>query len=179
MYIVGKEEIDAIAKVIRIGHAVPLRRRQRVRPLRSALRRLSRGQAFRARGERQQRARRRDDRGRARPRRRGADPGAHLHGDGDLGARRRRNPGDRRHRREHHHRPARRSRPRSGRAPRRSCPSICGGLPATWTRSWRSPSGTSCCVIEDACQGVGGGYEGRKFGSIGHIGASASTTTRT
>jgi dTDP-4-amino-4,6-dideoxygalactose transaminase len=26
-------------------------------------------------------------------------------------------------------------------------------------------------VIEDACQGVGGGYEGRKFGSLGHIGA--------
>jgi dTDP-4-amino-4,6-dideoxygalactose transaminase len=26
-------------------------------------------------------------------------------------------------------------------------------------------------VIEDACQGVGGGYAGRKFGSIGHIGA--------
>ena len=26
-------------------------------------------------------------------------------------------------------------------------------------------------VIEDACQGVGGGYEGRKFGSIGHLGA--------
>lgn len=26
-------------------------------------------------------------------------------------------------------------------------------------------------VIEDACQGVGGGYEGRKFSSIGHIGA--------
>jgi len=26
-------------------------------------------------------------------------------------------------------------------------------------------------VIEDACQGVGGGHEGRKFGSIGHIGA--------
>ena len=26
-------------------------------------------------------------------------------------------------------------------------------------------------VIEDACQGVGGGYEGRKFGAIGHIGA--------
>ena len=26
-------------------------------------------------------------------------------------------------------------------------------------------------VLEDACQGVGGGYEGRKFGSIGHIGA--------
>lgn len=26
-------------------------------------------------------------------------------------------------------------------------------------------------VIEDSCQGVGGGYEGRKFGSIGHIGA--------
>jgi dTDP-4-amino-4,6-dideoxygalactose transaminase len=26
-------------------------------------------------------------------------------------------------------------------------------------------------VIEDACQGVGGSYEGRKFGSIGHLGA--------
>jgi dTDP-4-amino-4,6-dideoxygalactose transaminase len=26
-------------------------------------------------------------------------------------------------------------------------------------------------VIEDACQGVGGGYEGRRFGSIGDIGA--------
>jgi dTDP-4-amino-4,6-dideoxygalactose transaminase len=26
-------------------------------------------------------------------------------------------------------------------------------------------------VIEDACQGVGGGYRGRKLGSIGHIGA--------
>ena len=26
-------------------------------------------------------------------------------------------------------------------------------------------------VIEDACQGVGGGYNGRKFGSIGHAGA--------
>ncbi len=26
-------------------------------------------------------------------------------------------------------------------------------------------------VIEDACQGVGGGYAGRKFGSIGHLGA--------
>ncbi len=25
-------------------------------------------------------------------------------------------------------------------------------------------------VIEDACQGVGGGYKGRKFGSIGHVG---------
>jgi dTDP-4-amino-4,6-dideoxygalactose transaminase len=29
----------------------------------------------------------------------------------------------------------------------------------------------SLIVIEDACQGVGGGYEGRKFGSIGHLGA--------
>jgi dTDP-4-amino-4,6-dideoxygalactose transaminase len=29
----------------------------------------------------------------------------------------------------------------------------------------------SLWVIEDACQGVGGGYEGRKFGSIGHVGA--------
>jgi len=26
-------------------------------------------------------------------------------------------------------------------------------------------------VIEDTCQGVGGGYEGRKLGSIGHVGA--------
>ena len=29
----------------------------------------------------------------------------------------------------------------------------------------------SLIVIEDACQGVGGGYHGRKFGSVGHIGA--------
>src|SRR5580692_6395175 len=26
-------------------------------------------------------------------------------------------------------------------------------------------------VIEDACQGVGGGYKGQKFGAVGHIGA--------
>jgi dTDP-4-amino-4,6-dideoxygalactose transaminase len=26
-------------------------------------------------------------------------------------------------------------------------------------------------VIEDACQGVGGGYHGKKFGAIGHVGA--------
>lgn len=26
-------------------------------------------------------------------------------------------------------------------------------------------------VIEDACQGVGGGYEGRKLGTIGDVGA--------
>jgi dTDP-4-amino-4,6-dideoxygalactose transaminase len=26
-------------------------------------------------------------------------------------------------------------------------------------------------VIEDACQGVGGGYKGRKFGAVGHVGA--------
>ncbi|HXQ11624.1 MAG TPA: aminotransferase class I/II-fold pyridoxal phosphate-dependent enzyme [Caulobacteraceae bacterium] len=26
-------------------------------------------------------------------------------------------------------------------------------------------------VIEDACQGVGGGYRGKKFGAVGHIGA--------
>ncbi len=26
-------------------------------------------------------------------------------------------------------------------------------------------------VVEDACQGVGGGYQGRKLGSIGHVGA--------
>jgi dTDP-4-amino-4,6-dideoxygalactose transaminase len=26
-------------------------------------------------------------------------------------------------------------------------------------------------VIEDACQGVGGGYKGKKFGAVGHIGA--------
>jgi len=26
-------------------------------------------------------------------------------------------------------------------------------------------------VIEDACQGVGGGYKGKKFGAVGHVGA--------
>ena len=34
-------------------------------------------------------------------------------------------------------------------------------------------------VIEDACQGVGGSYEGRKLGTIGHIGAFVSTIIRT
>ena len=108
---------------------------------------------------------------RPRPRRRGADPGPHLHGDRDLGAGRRRDPGDRRRRREHHHRSRRPSRRRSARAPRPSCRCICGARPATWTRSWRSPTRHDLIVIEDACQGVGGGYKGRKFGSIGHIGA--------
>ena len=54
---------------------------------------------------------------------------------------------------------------------RRSCRCTCGARPATWTRSWRSRARRDLIVIEDACQGVGGGYEGRKFGSIGHIGA--------
>ena len=62
MYIVGQEEIDALARVIRSARAVPLRHRQRMRPLRAALRRASRREALRARRERQQRARRGDDR---------------------------------------------------------------------------------------------------------------------
>ena len=34
-------------------------------------------------------------------------------------------------------------------------------------------------VIEDACQGVGGSYEGRRFGRSARSAPSASTTTRT
>ena len=34
-------------------------------------------------------------------------------------------------------------------------------------------------VIEDACQGVGGGYKGRKLGASGISAPSVSTTTRT
>ncbi len=45
-----------------LGRAVPLRRRRRMRPVRSALRRISRREAFRAGRERQQRAGRGDDR---------------------------------------------------------------------------------------------------------------------
>ena len=54
---------------------------------------------------------------------------------------------------------------------RRSFRCICGARPATWTRSWRSPNERGLLVLEDVCQGIGGSYEGRKLGSIGHAGA--------
>jgi len=45
------------------------------------------------------------------------------------------------------------------------------GLPCHMRRIMRVARKHKLLVIEDACQGVGGGYEGRKLGSIGHAGA--------
>jgi len=45
------------------------------------------------------------------------------------------------------------------------------GLPCDMKRILRVAKKHSLLVVEDACQGIGGGYEGRKLGSIGHAGA--------
>ena len=45
------------------------------------------------------------------------------------------------------------------------------GLPCDMKRIGRVAKKHGLLVVEDACQGVGGGYEGRKLGSIGHAGA--------
>ena len=63
MYIVGEEEIDAVAQVIRERRAVPLRHRQRVRPLRGSATPSYLGvKHFALAASGTQRARRRDDR---------------------------------------------------------------------------------------------------------------------
>ena len=73
-----------------------------------------------------------------------------------------RHPGDRRRRRSRSPSTRRRSRMRSARTPARWCRCTCGAPPATWTRSWRSRARRDLIVIEDACQGVGGGYKGAR-----------------
>ena len=45
------------------------------------------------------------------------------------------------------------------------------GLPCDMNAIMHIARDTGVLVIEDACQGVGGAYEGRMLGSIGHIGA--------
>lgn len=45
------------------------------------------------------------------------------------------------------------------------------GLPCDMGAIMRIARRRKLLVIEDACQGVGGGYEGRKLGAIGHAGA--------
>ncbi|HUS90633.1 MAG TPA: DegT/DnrJ/EryC1/StrS family aminotransferase [Phycisphaerae bacterium] len=45
------------------------------------------------------------------------------------------------------------------------------GLPCDMNGILRVAKEHNLLVVEDACQGVGGGYEGRKLGSIGHAGA--------
>lgn len=45
------------------------------------------------------------------------------------------------------------------------------GLPCDMKPIMRVARKRRLLVVEDACQGVGGGYEGRKLGSIGHAGA--------
>ena len=172
MYIVGQEEIDAIAKVIRegalfrygigsecdrfeeryaeyLGTAHVALTCSGTYALTAAVTALGIG-----------------------PGGRGPGAGAYLHGHGHGGARSGRDPGDRRRRREHHHRP--------GRGRRRGRPADQGGDPGPHVgcrlqhgpRSWRSRTdSTASLVLEDTCQGIGGGYEGRQLGTIGHAGA--------
>lgn len=45
------------------------------------------------------------------------------------------------------------------------------GLPCDMNAIMRIARRRNLLVVEDACQGVGGGYEGRKLGAIGHAGA--------
>ena len=45
------------------------------------------------------------------------------------------------------------------------------GLPCDMNSIMEIAADRNLLVIEDACQGVGGAYEGRMLGSIGHIGA--------
>ena len=45
------------------------------------------------------------------------------------------------------------------------------GQPCDMRRIMRVAKRRGLAVVEDACQGVGGAYEGRKLGSIGHAGA--------
>jgi dTDP-4-amino-4,6-dideoxygalactose transaminase len=45
------------------------------------------------------------------------------------------------------------------------------GLPCNMNRIMEIAHKRHLLVVEDACQGVGGAYEGRKLGSIGHAGA--------
>jgi len=45
------------------------------------------------------------------------------------------------------------------------------GLPCEMNRIMRIAGKHGLLVVEDACQGIGGGYEGRKLGAIGHAGA--------
>jgi len=45
------------------------------------------------------------------------------------------------------------------------------GLPCDMDRIMRVARKRKLLVVEDACQGIGGGYEGRKLGAIGHAGA--------
>ena len=76
-------------------------------------------------------------------RRRGDRPALHLHLDRVRRRRSQRDPGVRRHRPAHvQSGSARRSKPRSRRAPRRSSPSTSPVSPPTWTRSWPSRAST-------------------------------------
>ena len=106
MYIAGQEEIDALTKVIRDKALFRYGVGGECDRFEARYAKYPRREAFRACRQRLAGARRGDDRRRPRAGRRGADPRPHLHGDRDLGARGRRDSGDRRRRREHHHRSA-------------------------------------------------------------------------
>ena len=44
-----------------------------------------------------------------------------------------------------------------------------GGVAATWTGSWRSPTRHGLMVVEDAAHSLPGTWRGRQLGSIGHL----------
>lgn len=58
-----------------------------------------------------------------------------------------------------------------GRRTRAVIPVHMWGLPCDMAAIMRIARRRKLLVVEDACQGVGGGYHGRKLGSIGHAGA--------
>ncbi len=58
-----------------------------------------------------------------------------------------------------------------GRRTRAVVPVHMWGLPCDMRRIMRVARRRGLLVVEDACQGIGGSYEGRKLGSIGHAGA--------
>ena len=173
MYIVGEEEIEAITRVIRAGQAVPLRRRGPVRDLREALRRLPRRQVTsRSRPAAPTRSRRAMTA-------MGIGPGdeviipAHTYMatatavlavgaipvivdvDESITIDRRR-----------------RFEAAIGPHTRAIVPVHMWGAACDMDAIMEHrPASTTSSFIEDACQGVGGGYKGRKLGSIGHVGA--------
>ena len=102
MYIVGEEEIEAIAQVIRSGKLFRYGEEGQCATVREAIRRLSRRRSFRSFGQRHFRADGGFDRDGHRPRRRSHHSGPHLYGDRDGRSGGWRHSGDRRRRREHH-----------------------------------------------------------------------------
>ena len=170
MYVVGRDEIDALAKVINANALFRYGVGGECDRFEARYAEYLGIEALRACGKRQQRPGGRHDRRRARTRRRGPHSRPYLHGDGDLGAWR---PG---------------AIPiivdidetltidpdaveaAIGPRTRAVVPVHMWGTACDMDAIMEIAQRRGLIVIEDACQGVGGGYEGRKFASIGHVG---------